>query len=1666
MNIGDCLIIQLFKHILYYSLYYFMIIVYFIIIVYILFVNIIYLFQSLNYISYNIRTFIFLTFKSFSFLAFIYFILNFIHLFHIKKKFIVSWKLIQTNLHYTNHEIINFLVNNENDNHFHPKINTNSHSKNRKSINKLLIFALISFIVNISNAEVFSILIKDKKYILDSDIKTYKNNVFCPSGYILSIPYNSDSKNAYLSLASTSGESIWLPVSISQPNAALFPLIYKPKWDGTDIEADPNWDSGEPNNGGGISYGIGSKEPCAIMKSNGKWNDIKCDELYPFICEKELYCNGLKYPDPNLCFGLYDCIETNVCYCGKGFYCSSTELHACPNGTFSEAGSQTINDCFDCGLYESCSNGIRKVCDSTVHYQTDILTSGNCRNCSEGYFIQPYRDDIQRCEICPLGFMCPGDTNKYKCTNGTYSSDEGQVSCTICPEGYFVTEDSFNCLPCSNDEQCIGDGNRENCILGYIENNLCYPCPDGYTCENGVALECINGTYIDQVNNKCLPCPTGKICNSVDILKKCENNNFAPLPGMLSCLSCEDGWYTDDRGYQCYPCNKGSECDGTYMTSCRENQYLSDNKCSDCTPGFYCDDYIKFSCQPGKYQNEGNQTYCIECPAGTYNAIDNGDSIDLCISCPPNTYSNNGSSTCINCPDGTFRTEDSITCQPCPQGTYITRSSNSLFCIPCPAGLTSYSGYSFCLPCPAGTNSSEGGECIICPAGTYSLKGSATCTLCPPGTYNEYEGGTSLESCTECEVGSSIEYGATDPSVCSTCFPGTYKVNTQCITCPNGTYSDSYDADFCIECPLGTFNNNNGSDSIESCVSCPVGTYSSNKGSFECIVCSAGTYKNESRSITPCEICSSGTFSPKKSSKCFECNIGEFSHEGSSSCTLCPIGTISNSVASKECNLCIPGTYQDQEGQSECKYCPTGTYYPDYGAYELSMCIKCKKGTYSNTIASATDKYCMSCPSGTFCDEEGLNKPRNCPKGTYSTISSSISVSDCKLCPPGTYNEIDGASSELFCISCQEAHYNPNSGSVSNISCISCPLGTYTLKDKLAVSLNDCIKCSPGTYSDIIGKPCVPCPIGTYNNEYGAFSEYQCIKCPLPSISKEGSSKETDCYTCKPGYYLNSKYDCVECPIGTYFNTTKLTTLDYPTHNDCLPCGQGYYQPYTGKYLISDCISCKPGTFAPLEINSECTPCGAGYYSSIEASESHNNCEPCSQGYWSSQEISNSSITCIPCVPGTYGNQTNAPSISYCLLCPIYTKSTLLAQSFCIECNDTLCSYPGSSFDFDSKQLSSELYIYDPQSKINYMLTGYSAMKIALPSSIVGLLCIMFALFLSVILILFRSYIFEFLKKVDLAFSMSRRPQIGKNSIKKPSIAGGITSLLVFIIFISVFTSILLDFIGNNKVLIDSTSLEFVQNIRGNFKISIIVLGNQEICEASFDLSGFISEKIEFQCSSGIHEGDTSQVEGCQCVWKCINCLPNGNAHILKLKFNGYILSPGIQFSIEVPHFIENEVYYSKGVISDIDSLFTGNKSEHQLSFKLKKTRYISISNFNAIYEAFGYQPIESMRQGYTLDLTSKVIGSIKPFDSFTVEEGLNLMIELDSEQGINTSKEYIKQNIFMFFAQIFTLISITLVIGGVIFNLLVNVEWLFKRIKNIKSKSKTSFTTDKVISF
>ena len=112
--------------------------------------------------------------------------------------------------------------------------------------------------------------------------------------------------------------------------------------------------------------------------------------------------------------------------------------------------------------------------------------------------------------------------------------------------------------------------------------------------------------------------------------------------------------------------------------------------CTNCTAGTTDHDAqadtVCTSCQPGFFAEAGHSGECASCPAGRFNPVSGGQSVDACDVCGAGSYAAAGSSSCAFCSGGTADEDSdaSTECTTCPVGTYSGCSETQ--CNVCAAG--------------------------------------------------------------------------------------------------------------------------------------------------------------------------------------------------------------------------------------------------------------------------------------------------------------------------------------------------------------------------------------------------------------------------------------------------------------------------------------------------------------------------------------------------------------------------------------------------------------------------------------------------------------------------------------------------------------------------------------------------------------------------------------------------------------------------------------------------------------------------------------------------------------------------------------------------------------------------------------------------------------------
>ena len=107
------------------------------------------------------------------------------------------------------------------------------------------------------------------------------------------------------------------------------------------------------------------------------------------------------------------------------------------------------------------------------------------------------------------------------------------------------------------------------------------------------------------------------------------------------------------------------------------------------------------------------------------------------------------------------------------------------------------------------------------------------------------------------------------------------------------------------------------------CDACVTGSYKAGAGTATaCVTCEEGTYSN-STSSTMCFACAAFSFSLAGSIGDSDCKCLEgYSGPEGGPCFNCYAGTFKDVLGSAECVPCVVGSYSDVPGASSCTQCP------------------------------------------------------------------------------------------------------------------------------------------------------------------------------------------------------------------------------------------------------------------------------------------------------------------------------------------------------------------------------------------------------------------------------------------------------------------------------------------------------------------------------------------------------------------------------------------------------------------------------------------------------------------------------------------------------------------------------------------------------------------------
>jgi hypothetical protein len=575
--------------------------------------------------------------------------------------------------------------------------------------------------------------------------------------------------------------------------------------------------------------------------------------------------------------------------CPAGYYCPPGSMNPyssgsgigqlCPEGHYCPVGQGTT-----CRAGQQLLNGRCVTCPNGRTRGTvveEISTTSDCRPCEDGMYSWNTVPNYLRTNTNPntqAQILTPGMC--YRCPIGSYCKN-GVI--TACPDGQSTA------APTSATMNSAGASLPGHCAASH--------CLPGYMCKGGKNILCPQGTYNDTGgNSSCKEIPIGKVgINYVSSELSLGATNIAPCDAGTSTFPSQSASIDlqyDGRGYLI------SSRSATASASVRSN---------------LCE-----ACPAGKRSGPG--TACLNnCSEGSGLITDPNNVSKCLLQCSiPGTGYNNNSPTCVDCPADKY-SEDSL-CKLCPAGKSTYGFIKQTECINCERGTFSVSG-SQCTSCETGTTSTAGSAvCDECVAGTFTTRGSP-CVPCREGSISARKSG----SCTPCEAGK-FETGT--QTSCSNCPAGytSTEGSTSCTACPAGTHASSPGSPFCSNCPAGTYS----TQGSVFCPPCQAGTISSREGSASCTPCEAGTY-------TASQSMSDRTLSIARDV-----------------CTPCPAGTYTSATRSTWCLPCPAGTYAFNQGTITCTDCEAGSYCPD-----ARTRITCSSGTTS-PARSTSESACVA----------------------------------------------------------------------------------------------------------------------------------------------------------------------------------------------------------------------------------------------------------------------------------------------------------------------------------------------------------------------------------------------------------------------------------------------------------------------------------------------------------------------------------------------------------------------------------------------------------------------------------------------------------------------------------------------------------------------------------
>ncbi|XP_053378690.1 receptor-type tyrosine-protein phosphatase alpha-like [Mercenaria mercenaria] len=283
--------------------------------------------------------------------------------------------------------------------------------------------------------------------------------------------------------------------------------------------------------------------------------------------------------------------------------------------------------------------------------------------------------------------------------------------------------------------------------------------------------------------------------------------------------------------------------------------------------------------------------------------------------------------------------------------------------------------------------------------------------------------------------------------------------------------------------------------------------------------------------------------------ECTSCYEGYYPGSKRDCTEKCPIGCKSCN-SSKICTECKEDLY-NANGSTDCPF----SRCPLHCECEEGMCISCKAGYYdassectktcpSNCVSCSSRDTCEVCKAGHYNGHESDNDNNvllnNCTHECRTNCSSCSSFEECLQCESGKYgiiceNECSVGCKNRVCLKKNgkcEACLKGKYGETCSLPCpYNCHNNTcyketgYCFACNGNYDGNECNNCKAGFYGPSCNETCSSqclnstCDKATGQCHFGCKSNYSGDKCCVKSANCLNCSSNTECSSCKPGYF-------------------------------------------------------------------------------------------------------------------------------------------------------------------------------------------------------------------------------------------------------------------------------------------------------------------------------------------------------------------------------------------------------------------------------------------------------------------------------------------------------------------------------------------------------------------